>query len=283
MVNNRSVYNDSFRVRYGLLPIAISENTDHFDTNPHIHSEIELLYINQGKARIYISDKCYSVGEGDIVIVNPMEVHSIICDKSIPYHQRCICFDLSLLPDKRLAEELVSGICYIERFFAKDAVITSRISEYFEKMFESVSMSDDTLLFEGTAYSSLIFSVLKRSGLINKKTTSGKRPEFASSVQSYLAEHFSENITSEHIARELYYTQSYFCRLFRESFGTSFLEYLSMYRISKAKSMLEDDSLKISEVAERVGILDQSYFSKCFKNLVGVSPTEYKKRQYSSI
>ena len=277
-----SVYNDSFRVRYGSLPIAISENETHFDTKPHIHSEIELLYVKHGMAQIFVSDKCYKVSEGELVIVNPMEVHSIICDKNMPYHQRCICFELSLLPDKRLCNELISGITYVDRYFKKDAEPTARIVGYFEKMFDAVALSVQTLHFEVTAYASLIFAELCRGGLITKKNTSGKRADFVSSVQSYLSKYYAEAITSEHIARELYYTQSYFCRLFHLNFGTSFMEYLSMYRISKAKSLLDDDTLKISEVAERVGFLDQSYFSKCFKQLVGVSPTQYKNRQHSN-
>ena len=54
-----------------------------------------------------------------------------------------------------------------------------------------------------------------------------------------------------------------------------------MYRISKAKMMLSDENAKISQVAEQVGFLDHSYFSRCFKRFVGVSPSEYQRRQYS--
>ena len=277
-----SLYNDSFRMRYKSLPIAISESHAHFDTKPHIHSEIELLSVKQGKARISVGDKCYSVDAGELVIVNPMEVHSIICDREIPYYQRCICFDLSFLPDKNLVDDLCMGRCFVEHYFPKESTVTSGISEYFDKMLDSVNKSDDTLIFDGTAYASLIFSELKRNGLIVRKNSSGKRTDFVFEVKEYLSKHFAESISSENVASELYYTQSYFCRLFRKNFGTSFWKYLLMYRISKAKALIEDDTLKISEIAEKVGITDQSYFSKCFKQLVGVSPMQYKKCQCNS-
>ena len=54
-----------------------------------------------------------------------------------------------------------------------------------------------------------------------------------------------------------------------------------MYRVSLAKAMLENPALKVSAVAEAVGFLDSAYFSRCFKRLVGVCPSEYKKYQYS--
>lgn len=277
------MYNDSFRVRYGSAPVAISENAEHYDTAPHIHAEIEMLYIKRGRAQIFVSDRSYTVSEGEVVIVNPMEVHSVIADKTLPYHQMCICFDLSLLPDKSMADELTRGGSYINGFLKNDEQLTGPVKEYFERMFYSVLHSSDALLFESTAYASLIFAELKKYGYIISKRSGGKKSGFASKVQAYLSEHFSENITSEHAARGLFYTQSYFCRLFRENFGVPFLEYLSMYRISKAKTLLSDTSLKISDIAESVGFLDQSYFSRCFKHFIGVSPSEYKKHQYSNI
>ncbi len=105
--------------------------------------------------------------------------------------------------------------------------------------------------------------------------------QFSRNVQEYLDEHFNDQITSIDIARALFYTQSYFCRLFREEFGVPFLEYLTMYRISKAKSMLSSGELRISQVSLEVGFFDPSYFSKCFKSYVGVSPSEYQKSQCS--
>ncbi|MBQ8321662.1 MAG: AraC family transcriptional regulator [Clostridia bacterium] len=275
------MYNDSFRVRYGLAPVAISENFEHYDTAPHIHSEIEILYIKSGSAQVFVSDQKITANAGDIILVNPMEVHSVIADRDVPYHQRCVCFDTSLLPDNVLADELVSGESFADNLYKADYAVTTVISECFEKLFSAVSNNSDTLLFESAAYVSLVFAAIKKHGHIKKRKQKGQKVIFSSMIQGYLSEHFSEAITSEDAARELFYTQSYFCRLFRENFGVPFLEYLSMYRISKAKMMLSDGNAKISQVAEQVGFLDHSYFSRCFKRFVGVSPSEYQRRQYS--
>ena len=53
-----------------------------------------------------------------------------------------------------------------------------------------------------------------------------------------------------------------------------------LYRISNAKLIMSSENISVSQVAERVGFLDASYFSRCFKRIAGISPTEYQKRQF---
>ena len=156
------MYNDSFRKRYTSAPVAISENKEPYDTPAHIHREIELLYIKEGKAEITVSDRHYSVFAGDIVIVNPMDVHYIKADRTIPYHQRCICFDSSLIADKNLREGLLSAGMSITELHAKDVEGTNVIAILFEHLFEAVFECSNELFLESVAYISLIFSNLKR-------------------------------------------------------------------------------------------------------------------------
>ena len=275
------MYNDSFRKRYKSAPIAISENTSHFDTSAHIHREVEMLYIKDGSAEISVSDRRYSVVAGELVFVNPMDVHSIKADKSSSYHQRCICFDSSLIMEKSLRDELTSGgVTIIEHHSAKSES-TRIITELFDKLFESVEENSEALLLESVAYVSLIFANLKRDNLLVSKTGKTKKSCFIRRTQDYLSVHFNEQISSQDISKELFYNQSYFCRLFRENYGVSFLDYLMLYRVSIAKMMLSTETVSISEIAERVGFLDASYFSRCFKKIVGTSPVEYRKSQYS--
>lgn len=274
------IYNDSFRKRYKAAPVAISENTVPYDTLPHIHREVEMLYVKDGKAEITVSDRKYSARAGDMVIVNPMEVHSVVADRSVDYHQRCICFDSSLIADKVLREALVSGEAFVSGYHFNNDKITKELLDIFEELFSAVSESSEELYLESVAYISLLFAKLKKSGLVVFNTKSNKKSLFARNVQEYLSAHFHEQITSADIANELFYNQSYFCRLFRDNFGVSFLDYLMLYRISNAKLIMSSENISVSQVAERVGFLDASYFSRCFKRIAGISPTEYQKRQF---
>jgi AraC-like DNA-binding protein len=275
------MYNDSFRKRYKTAPVAITENTEHFDTAPHIHREIEMLYIKEGSAEIIISDRRYTATQGDVIFVNPLDVHSIKADRSCFYHQRCICFDTSLIMDKSLCEELLSGDITISEYHHSDADGTLEISKLFDSLFFAVSDNSEELFLESVAYISMIFVNLRKAGLLLSKKSKSKKNNFVRIVQDYLSLHYNEQITSQDIAKELFYNQSYFCRLFRENYGISFLDYLTLYRISNAKLLLSSEKVRISDVAEQVGFLDASYFSRCFKKIVGISPVEYQKSQCS--
>ena len=71
---------------------------------------------------------------------------------------------------------------------------------------------------------------------------------------------------------------SVFCRRFRAEFGTTFSLYLSAYRIEKAKELIGATDSPIAEIAAAVGFADLSYFSKTFREQVGVPPTAYRKK-----
>ena len=64
---------------------------------------------------------------------------------------------------------------------------------------------------------------------------------------------------------------------FKKIIGESLVEYITKKRITEAKSLLKNDDIKLSEVAEKVGYKDYYYFSKLFKKHVGVSPLKYKQ------
>ena len=275
------MYNDSFKERYNLAPIAISENNNGADTAAHIHAELELLYVTSGEWCVSVSDKSYTARVGDIIVVNPYEVHSVKRTSEMPATTLCICADPRLLADKSLAGELCSGDKAALGQVTADSEVAPILRDYFCRMYRAVEEKLPTLLLESSAYLSLILSALTLHGYVSSMHKKGRSESFFSKIQDYLSLHYSEAITSEDVARELFFTQSYFCRLFKRQFGTSFLDYLSLYRISKAKGLLENPEAKVSEVAAAVGFMDSAYFSRCFKRLVGISPSEYKKYQYS--
>ncbi|SMB99421.1 two-component system, response regulator YesN [Thermanaeromonas toyohensis ToBE] len=78
------------------------------------------------------------------------------------------------------------------------------------------------------------------------------------------------------LARELYFTPNYLSFLFKHLTGENFTDYLTRFRIEKAKLLLKDPRLKIYDVASKVGYTDAKYFSKIFKKVTGLTPAEYR-------
>jgi len=84
-------------------------------------------------------------------------------------------------------------------------------------------------------------------------------------------------VTPADLARELHYNPDYFSRLFRETYGIPARSWIVRQRMLKAATLLEETSQTISQIAESVGYTDIFLFSRQFKNIMGVSPTKYRK------
>ena len=69
----------------------------------------------------------------------------------------------------------------------------------------------------------------------------------------------------------------YFRRLFKEKYGISPMRYINVNRLKRAKNLLIEDEMSISEISQYCGFLDGYSFSRVFKKWVGISPSEYKK------
>lgn len=88
----------------------------------------------------------------------------------------------------------------------------------------------------------------------------------------------NENLSVKDIGEAVYLSSSYVCTLFKNETGKTLNQYLTEFRIDKAKAMLMDSRYKISDISSKVGYSDGNYFGKTFKKLVDLSPSEYRER-----
>lgn len=96
-------------------------------------------------------------------------------------------------------------------------------------------------------------------------------------AKEYVLNHLDENITLNDIAEIVYMNPTYFSTLFKKETGQNFSDYLVEQKILKAKELLKDLSLSISEIGSMVGYQNSRYFSKVFLKGVGIKPSEYRR------
>ncbi|HER9922007.1 TPA: response regulator [Streptococcus pyogenes] len=85
------------------------------------------------------------------------------------------------------------------------------------------------------------------------------------------------DLTLKSLAQQLGFSPNYLSVLIKKELGMPFQDYLIQERLKKAKLLLLTSNLKIYEIAEQVGFEDMNYFSQRFKQLIGVTPSQYKK------
>ncbi|MGN0505662.1 MAG: response regulator [Lachnospiraceae bacterium] len=97
----------------------------------------------------------------------------------------------------------------------------------------------------------------------------------------YMEEHYMEKLKLSDVADHVYVSQWHLSKLLNGYAGQSFSDMLNTIRIDHAKELLEDPSLRISDITDMVGFLDIAHFSRVFKKLTGVSAGEYRNRKIS--
>lgn len=93
----------------------------------------------------------------------------------------------------------------------------------------------------------------------------------------YIRSHYHENISLEMVAGQLEITPEYLSTLFNREMGENFSVFVKKFRISHAKRLLKSEQKKIYEIAAAVGYADPKYFNRVFKEVVGLSPGEYRE------
>ena len=110
----------------------------------------------------------------------------------------------------------------------------------------------------------------------------GDSSELIRSIKEYISENYQRTFTLDELADDVGRSKNYLCRVFKESTGDRIWEYATAFRMEQAKHLLAFSSLKIGEIARRVGYDNSGYFTRVFKSRDGLSPQAYRDRGSSS-
>jgi two-component system, response regulator YesN len=114
--------------------------------------------------------------------------------------------------------------------------------------------------------------------LINRMERGPSYSPLVQLAKRYIDTHFHKvDLSLKEVADSIGVSPAYLSRLLRQDIGSTFIDYLSQSRIQHALELLNDPTVKIYEVAEKVGYNGQHYFCTVFKKVLGISPLEYRK------
>lgn len=97
-----------------------------------------------------------------------------------------------------------------------------------------------------------------------------------SDIVRYVEQNYASDLSLQEVAGKFYVSREYVSRKFKQEYGINFSDYIGNVRIEKAKLLLQNPNLKLSQISEMVGFHDVKYFSKVFKKQVGSSPKDYR-------
>jgi len=98
-------------------------------------------------------------------------------------------------------------------------------------------------------------------------------------IKAFISKNFQNgNLSVKDISEHVYLSTSYVCTIFKNETGKTLNQYLTEYRIERAKILLLDSRYKITDISDKVGYRDGNYFGKTFKKMVGLSPSEFREQ-----
>ncbi|KKM12795.1 hypothetical protein SY88_01585 [Clostridiales bacterium PH28_bin88] len=145
--------------------------------------------------------------------------------------------------------------------------LLSKSSTYLEKLM-SIELASELQEF-----------MLKVVGELTREVVSGQHyghQKLVHRAVRFIKEHYTEPITLEDVAGSIGLSACYFSHIFKKEMGCPFIEYLTRIRIDEAQMLLRNTNLNVAETARRVGYHDPNYFSRVFKNMVGVPPSRFR-------
>ena len=233
-------------------------------------------------------------GKNSILLYSPE--HNIsskdkIKNQEMILHQKIIAKIFS--GNNKLLEDVVNetiSILKIEennemKVKSKIVIIIAKITQYFENVkFDNSYVLDRqarliVAIFQATSLKDVQDLVNKYAFDISKIINIAKNKDSKISMElslSFMKEFYYEDLKLKDIANMAGYSQSYFSRTFSDTFGSSFIEILVEIRIENAKLLLKNYNSTISEISEKVGFKNNTYFSVAFKKKTGLSPIQYR-------
>ena len=105
-----------------------------------------------------------------------------------------------------------------------------------------------------------------------------EEPPVITRAKQFIAEHQTEEISLEQVAKSVHTSRFYFCKMFKKATGIHFTDYLCACAPSALKNLLLNPNLRVSEIAYEVGFQSLTHFNRVFKRILGRSPTDYREQ-----
>lgn len=248
----------------------------------HHHDALELIICMESNYHVICNGTSYMLNVGDILFIPPHALHELNCTLS---GSRFIgLFNLEMLQN-------FQDYKFIQTVLT-DSFLCNATShpEIYDKIYSLLMNLVDIYfshlpLWEFTVYSLLlqVFACIgsnayfsHTSNINNSNKTVEDHRKKISAFLNYIDSHYTENISLEQAASYIGFSKYHFSRLFRQYTGSTFYEYLCKKRILAAQALLSSRQ-SIIEIALQTGFNNPTSFCRCFRKLVGCSPTEYRK------
>lgn len=242
----------------------------------HYHDCHQIIFITKGAIEITINGRQKKAKDGEVIIISRFENHSIRII-SRQYERYVLRIDTALPADDMIFSLFTNRPDSFDNIIALNGD-TERFESIFKKIvFEHSLQSGFSERLENMLITELLIYInrilpYQLSGY-DKKTAS-----LVSSIKGELENNYFSEFKLGELAKSYNVSVSTLTHTFKKIVGVSVFEYLLSCRMTAAKKYLSSSDMTVGEIVEKCGFTDNSNFSRTFKAINGMSPTDFRKK-----
>lgn len=255
----------------------------------HCHADvIEVIMVISGSAHVKVSFEQFYLEEGDYIVVNKDDSHSISATdskcsiislyldinyykKQIPYLDYVIfaCESFDLVKYKNETH-------YLRRILS---ILLLDLARYREDTLDQSASARESIIKASEELLWILVSEYAMKNYYNRNwNVSYSKIEKYYTIKKYILENYQKGNIIDYISEKEFYSKTYLTRLFKEVGGSSFQDILTYVRLYKSEKLLLDTDMSIAEISELCGFSDVKYYNRNFKKWFLYAPFEYKKK-----
>lgn len=260
-----------FIARMGFYPKALH----HYFQRPTGILQVILIYCTDGKGWVQFNREKVPIQAGDVFVIPTGTPHSYGADSQNPWSiywfhfigSQCNDVVRAIMGNKETHRQAIQV-----GFSEERNVLFKQIAHTFLNGYSS-----SNLLFANLSLPYYLSTFISPDHFQKGSIIAAPAGTVDQAIK-FMQQNLSRSLTLDNIAQSAHLSVSFFCRKFKQETGYAPIEYFNHLRIQKACQLLHFSELRINEVASQIGIDDPFYFSRLFKQQMGVSPAKYRKK-----
>ncbi len=238
---------------------------DYLKPIPHLHKELELIYVVKGESHLFIDNRNMTISDGDLFVCFPNQVHCYESSSHGQYFLFTISPDFCIGIKDILSDNVpVNNILKLEK---DDDIIKTLISAvtYYGQYKET---------YHAGCINHALALILQKLALSPRIKSNSATLQ---SIIKYCTTNFSGEVSLDDMSRELHLSKYHISHLLNNKLGISFSGYINMLRINNACELLRRTDKSIADVSEEVGFGSIRTFNRVFMQIMNTTPYDYRK------
>ena len=240
----------------------------------------KMIFFRCASGMLRIEESTYPLQKGAVFIIPPFVAHQLTTSEETEYVDLAVSMEYMNGPMHHRNCSFLGLDPAFEKSFGfslyPDADLCTQVESWLERMLLAQQRNEEDLpLLFGLEFPALLLR-LRRASRSPEHARSEKVP--LPVIKDYLNDHFTENVTLESIAKKYSYSPSYLSRMFKEKEGFGFKEYLLQLRVEYACRLLRDGRWSANEISLMAGFSNKTFFYRCFRQKVQMTPNQFRKK-----